>query len=263
MSDENQEILPEGTAPETKAPEQTDPYVARALEMGWKPEDNWEGSPEDFIDAKEFVRRQPLFEKIEHQSKAIKQLNQAFEALKTHHTKVKEAEFQRALKTLKEARKEAMIEGETERALAYEQKIEEVEQQKNDFDEDVKTVEIPKTPEAHPEFLAWQKQNSWYGRDTELREFADTYGITLARKGMQPAEVLEAVAKKVKQAFPEKFHNPNRDKPGAVEAPTRRAASTDKVNMSDEDRQIMKTILRSGVMTEAEYLKQYKLIQGQ
>ena len=160
-----------------------------------------------------------------------------------------------------------MIDGETERALAYEQKIEEVEQQKTEFDEDVKTVDIPRQAEAHPEFLAWQRQNNWYERDTELREFADTFGAGLKPKVMAgaitPAQALDQISKQVRKAFPEKFHNPNRDKPGNVEAPTRRAAPSDKIAMSDEDRQIMKTILRSGAMTEAEYLKEYKRIQGQ
>ena len=100
-----------------------DPFEQKALDMGWRPKEQWDGPEEDFIDAKEFVRRQPLFEKIEHQNKALKQLEKAFEALKTHHTKVKESEYQRALKTLKEAKKEALREGETERALAYEEKI--------------------------------------------------------------------------------------------------------------------------------------------
>lgn len=239
-----------------------DPFEQKALDMGWRPKEQWEGPEEDFIDAKEFVRRQPLFEKIEHQSKALKQLEKAFDALKTHHTKVKESEYQRALKTLKEARKEALREGETERALAYEEKIEEVEQQKAEFDQEAQQVEIPREPEAHPEFVAWKQQNSWYNRDSELKEFADTYGMTLARKGMEPKAVLKAVAEKVKQAFPEKFHNPNRDKPGAVEAPSRNAPKSDSFEMTEDETRIMKTIVRSGVMTEAEYKKQLKQVKG-
>lgn len=259
----SEETLPVGQEQQTEQVEQpkADPYESKALEMGWRPKDEWDGPEEDFIDAKEFVRRQPLFEKIEHQSKAIKQIEKAFEALKTHHTKVKEAEYERALKTLKEARKEALREGETDRALAYEEKIEEVEEQKEAFDRDASAVHIPKEPEAHPDFVAWKQQNSWYSRDTELKEFADTYGMSLARQGKDPKEVLEAVAKRVKQAFPEKFRNPNRDKASAVEAPSRRAAQTDSFEMSEDEVRIMKTIVRSGAMTEAEYRKELKRVK--
>ena len=262
MSEQVEQVVVEGAAPEQQEVV-VDVFEKRALEMGWKPKDNWEGPEEDFIDAKEFVRRQPLFEKIEHQSKALKQLERSFEALKTHHTKVKEAEYQRALKTLKEARKEAIREGESERALAYEEKIEEVEQQKSEFEAEAQQLQHREPAEAHPDFVAWKQQNSWYSRDNELKEFADSYGITLAKKGMAPQEVLEAVAKRVKQSFPEKFHNPKRDQPNSVETPSRKNVSENKISMSAEDEQIMKTILRSGVMTKDEYLKQYKLIQGQ
>ena len=240
-----------------------DPFEAKALDMGWRPKEEWDGDEADFIDAKEFVRRKPLFEKIEHQSKSIKQLTEAFEALKTHHTKVKESEYQRALKTLKEARREALREGETERALAYEDKIEEVELQKAEFDSDAAKVNVPVEQEAHPEFVAWKQRNGWYSKDNELRQFADTYGMSLAKQGKSPQEVLDAVAQRVRKAFPEKFTNPNRDKPGAVEAPSRKGAASDGFQMTEDERTIMKKILRVGGLTEADYIKELKKVRGQ
>ncbi len=264
MADEQNLEQPNEQANEPAAPEvKADPFESKALEMGWRPKEEWDGDEADFIDAKEFVRRKPLFEKIEHQSKAIKQLTEAFDALKTHHTKVKESEYQRALKTLKEARREALREGETERALAYEDKIEEVEQQKAEFDSDAAKVNVPVEQEAHPEFVAWKQRNGWYNKDTELRQFADTYGMSLAKQGKTPQEVLDLVAQRVRKAFPEKFTNPNRDKPGAVEAPSRKGASSDGFQMTDEERTIMKKILRVGGLTEAEYIKQLKQVKGQ
>jgi cytochrome c556 len=80
-------IVPSGTepteAPVEQAPQRSD-IETRALEMGWRPKEEFEGSEDDFIDAKEFVRRKPLFEKIEHQSKELKQIKQALEACKGH-----------------------------------------------------------------------------------------------------------------------------------------------------------------------------------
>lgn len=253
--------VPEGTqeqAPEAK----TDPFESKAIEMGWRPKEEWDGPEEEFIDAKEFVRRQPLFEKIESQSKAIKQLAQAFDALKTHHTKVKETEYQRALASLKAAKREALRDGETDRALAYEEKIDEVEQQKAEFDAEAQKVQVPQEAQAHPEFVAWKQKNNWYSKDQELREFADSYGTTLARKGLQPAEVLDAVAKQVRKAFPEKFTNPNRERAGSVESPTRTGASQSGFSLSEDERTIMKKIVRTGVMTEADYIKDIKRMRG-
>lgn len=109
-----------------------------------------------------------------------------------------------------------MVEGETERAIAYEEKIEEVEQQKVEFDRDVQSVNIPQTAEVDPRFIQWQEQNSWYGRDHNLTRFADAIGIDYAKQGMSPSEVLVAVAREVKKEFPNKFTNPNQNRPGAV-----------------------------------------------
>lgn len=258
----SENTLPEGTE-QTTAPEQkADPFETKAVEMGWRPKEEWDGPEEDFIDAKEFVRRQPLFEKIETQSKAIKQLNSAFEALKTHHTKVKETEYQRALESLKQAKRQALQDGETDRALAYDEKIEEVQQQKAEFDVEAAKVQVPQEPQAHPEFVAWKQRNGWYSKDEELREFADSYGITLAKKGNSPAQVLEAVAKQVRKAFPEKFTNPNRERAGSVEAPSRNGPSQSGFSMSEEERTIMKKIVRAGGITEADYVKELKRVKG-
>lgn len=262
MSEQIENNLPQETQQETKPEVKADPYVEKAMEMGWRPKEEWDGPEEDFIDAKEFVRRQPLFEKIEHQHKAIKELQKAFDAFKIHHTRVKEAEYQRALKSLKEARKEALREGETERALAYEEKIEDIEQQKAEFEQDASQVPTPQEPTAHPEFVAWKTRNRWYERDEDMRDFADTYGITLAKKGKTPSEVLELVEKQVRKTFPEKFTNPNRDKPSAVEAPTRSGTTNDGFTMTDDERSIMKKIVRAGGITEAEYIKELRRVKG-
>ena len=116
MDQELNQELPDGTGEQVP---DTTPQVSeieqRALDMGWRPREEFQGSDDDFIDAKEFVRRKPLFDKIEHSSKEIKELRKAFNALTEHYTKVKETEYNRALSSLKAARREAMTNGDGER----------------------------------------------------------------------------------------------------------------------------------------------------
>ena len=50
---------------EQEAPELS-PIEQKAIQMGWRPKEQFEGDEEEFIDAKEFVRRQPLFDRIEN-----------------------------------------------------------------------------------------------------------------------------------------------------------------------------------------------------
>ena len=244
-----------------------DPYEAKALELGWRPKEEWDGPEEDFIDAKEFVRRKPLFERIESQSKAFKELKQAFDALKNHHSKVKEVEYERALKTLKEAKKQALVAGETEQYMQIEERIEDIETQKKEFDDSLKQIDVPAEPTLRPEFVSWQSQNPWYGKDKAMTAYADARGVELARAGHGPDAVLSQITKEIKQEFAHKFQNPNRNKPGAVESGSRRTSPNDSLSaveaaMTDEQKRIMNRLIRSGALDKKTYLEQFKSSRG-
>lgn len=240
----------------------TDPYTEKAMEMGWRPQEEWDGAPEDFIDAKEFVRRQPLFEKIEHQNRDIKALKQAFDAFKQHHSKVKEAEYNRALATLKAEKRRALSEGETERALVIEDKMDEITEQKAQFDSE--TASQPQVEEGpRPEFIEWRQQNSWYGRDLAMTSYADKIGVDLAREGYSPAEVLVRVTREVKKEFAHKLTNQKRERVGAVESGSRSGRQSEpEFQMSDDERRIMNKIVSLGGITKEEYISELKRVRG-
>src|SRR5690349_8946842 len=101
----------------------------KAMEMGWRPLEEFEGAEEDFVDAKEYVGRKPLFDKISTQSREVKQLRQAVEALKTHYTAVRETEYNRALAALKAERKTALNEGDGDKFEALTDEIASIEEQ--------------------------------------------------------------------------------------------------------------------------------------
>jgi hypothetical protein len=241
-------------AQENTAPEHT-PIQAKALEQGWKPKEQFEGDEAEFIDAPEFVRRGELFGKIEHQSRELKSVKQALDALRVHNTKVEQAAYDRALKSLQDQRRSAMVEGETERAFALEDQIEDVKKEKERILRDV-----PKSFEPPQEFVEWQEKNSWYGKDRVMRAAADKLGTDLAAEGKSPAEVLKLVEKEIKEAFPHKFTNTNRERPGAVEASSRGGNSVARgsSSLSDDERSIMRKIVGTGIMTEKEYMDQLK-----
>jgi hypothetical protein len=255
-----EEVQVEGQEPVVKQEEvKVDPYVQKATEMGWRPQEEWEGDPEDFIDAKEYVRRKPLFEKIEHQSKKIKQVEQALEAFKIHHSKVKETEYNRALKQLTDAKRQALRDGETDQALLLEDKIDEIREQKAEFDQSVQQAQP--TERLNPAFVEWKENNSWYQKDRAMTAFADKLGVELAQEGYSPDEVLRRVSREVKDEFKHKFTNPKRDGPSAVEGGSRKSLKTssdDTADMPEEDVRMMNKIVRSGIMTKEQYIKEYK-----
>lgn len=260
MSTENLET----SAPETTEQTQERQYSAieqQALDQGWRPKEEFSGDPDAFIDAPEFVRRGELFSKIEHQSKELKQVRQALEALKDHNSKIREVEYNRALKSLEAARKQALVDGEHDQFFALEEKIEEVKQEKLELDTQLDSVKTD-VPEVHPEFEAWVSRNTWYKQDEAMAAFADRIGNKLAAQGMIPGEVLKQVEAEVKKRFPDSFVNKKQSRPMAVEPAARSGSKSDSFQLDDTEREIMRKFVRTGVMSEKQYIEQLKITKG-
>lgn len=238
----------------------------RAIEMGWRPKSDFEGDEDDFIDATEFVRRKPLFEKIDHVGKELRETRKALKALQEHHTKVKEAEYQNALKQLRAEKKVALEEGDADRLIEIDEQI--AEAKATEISQQAQQRQQAQAP--HPNFVQWVQKNQWYQSDAELRTVADQIGTAYAAKNPEtsPDDVLKYVEQRVRKLYPENFRNPNKERPSAVEGRTQTQASEKKDGISDypltdEERKVMNTFVRSGVMTKEEYIKDLKSVKGE
>ena len=95
----------------TLIPGEVSPVQEEALAQGWVPKDEYEGDPDRWVDAGEFVRRGELFRKIESQSKELKDVRKALAELAKHNSKIREVEYARAIEGLKAQKKEAASPG--------------------------------------------------------------------------------------------------------------------------------------------------------
>jgi hypothetical protein len=248
------------TVPETSAPA-VDSYESQAREQGWKPKEEYEGDPEKWRPAKEFVERGELFGKIDTMGRELKETKKALKMLQDHHSKVRETEYQRAVDELKSLQKKHLEEGNSDgyleatellTDLKAEQKAREVVQQNT-----------PNTPD--PRFTAWVQKNPWYAQDQNMRDYADSIGMGYAQRnpGLDPEEVLQYVANEVRERFKSRFENQNRKKPSAVEGATNTApVKKDSFQLSDEERRVMHTFERTGVMSKEEYITELKKMKG-
>lgn len=249
------------TQTEQEAP-QVSELEQRALDMGWRPKEEFNGNEDDFIDAKEFVRRQPLFDKIETSTKEVKALRKAFEALKGHYTKVQETEYNRALSALQEAREEAITNADGASFTKLDKEIKKVEAQMAEVQ---KPLEVP--PEVPQEFTNWTNKNQWYTNTSYMRKWADDYGTDLAKQGMSPADVLRKVEEGVRKEFPHKFTNPNKANAPSVEngkpGSTQRS-QVDKFELTEQERTVMNTLIRSDpkTFTKEKYIAELKAAKG-
>ncbi|CAB4132784.1 hypothetical protein UFOVP249_28 [uncultured Caudovirales phage] len=229
----------------------------KAMEQGWVPQDQWEGDPEQWRPAKEFLDRGELFKKIEDQNRTIKEFKRALDDLKGHHAKTRETEYARALQALKAQKIAALEEGDAAAVIKLDDQIDLVK------DEQSKLKNVPAETQNQPnaEFTEWVDKNKWYETSQPMRAYADALGRDLAYKGLAPSAVLKEVERLVREEFPNKFSNPNRNKPGAVEGSTNKGGKgNDSYSLSDDERRVMQRFVRTGVMTEKEYIDQLKQI---
>lgn len=258
-------VAPEGevkpAAPEVKQPSEIE---NRAMEMGWRPKEEFDGDEDDFIDAKEFVRRKPLFDKIEATSKELKQVRKALEQFKTHYSSVKETEYNRALGALKAARKEALENNEGDRFESIDAEIKLVETQFEQVKKDKDTPIVQDEPSPAPEFTAWKERNQWYDKKRFMKAYADDIGVEYHKQGLTPQEVLKKVEQDVRKKFPDEFVNPRKAAAPNVET-SRGGGSTDKAEegLSAQERMIMNTLVRGGHITREQYLADLKAIKAQ
>lgn len=258
MADENMNV-PENT--ETNTPVELTPVEQKAAEQGWVPKEQWEGDPDNWRPAKEFLDRGELFKKIEDQNRTIKQFKTALDQLAKHHEKVKEVEYQRALDTLKAQKKEALVEGDADAVIDIDEKIAMV----RDAAKQAVAPAVTEVPQENIVFNNWVERNGWYNTNQAMRAFADHLGNQLgAQGGMSPSDILSRVEQEVKKEFAHKFTNPNRDKPGAVEGGGSRTGKTkDTFVLDDVERRVMRNFLRSVPgMTEEKYIADLKKIKG-
>lgn len=234
-----------------------------AREQGWVPKEEFNGDEHTWIDAAEFLRRGPLFKKIDDQSKQLKDVKRALQEMAKLNADIRDNEYKRALTTLREQKRTALLEGDADAVIAADEKIELVREEQTQLKSQAQN-QSSQEPELNPEFVQWTDRNSWYKNSAPMKAYADALGVDLARAGNTPAEVLRKVEIEVRKEFPNKFRNPNQDKPGSVESGSVKGAggSSDNFQLTPEERRVMQTFVRTGALTEKEYIESLRKVRG-
>jgi hypothetical protein len=261
MTTEAQGTIVENTqaTSETQTPQYSE-IEQQAIDQGWRPKEDYAGEPGKWVSADIFVARAPLFEHISSQKKELSELRRALKDVVNTQGEIRKQEFANALAQLKLAKRDALVDNDADRVIDLDERIELVKDAQRQAAEDTKNQITQEAQEVHPEFTQWTSQNAWYNNDEAMRAWADAQGRVLARSGHTPSQVLKEISKQVREEFPKRFTNQNRERPGAVESSTTKSASgkSDSYSMSDLERSIMKKVVATGVMTEKEYVSKLK-----
>jgi hypothetical protein len=244
-----------------------------AMAQGWLPKDQWEGEPEDWIPARQFLRNGELFGRINTYKHKVQSLEKSVEALVKHNEQVFDAGYKAALEQLKAERRVALRDGDVEAVEQIEERMDELKTEATEKKEEFKQVVTPQQSTMHPAWEPWVETNNWYSKDAAMRGYADGEAKKIVddarAKGanIEFDKLLVEVSRKVKERFPEKFGSQQRtvvkDDGKAGAGGSRKAVKSDDIeaNMSSMEIELMNTIVRSGVSKE-KYLEDYKKVQS-
>jgi len=190
---------------ETEGQESTDlaAIEKEARSMGWRPEEDWDGPPGKWLDAKTFVEKgeqilpilrannKKMREELLTRDKDLATLreslasaNKAISALKKSYTEATKREVDIALADLREQFKQAREVGDVDLELKVKKNLDTLEAKANKLEEEQDEEpegkgkgETKPTGEMSPEFLDWQSRNKWFGNTLNPEDKARTAAL--------------------------------------------------------------------------------------
>ena len=247
---------------------------AKARDMGWRPEDEWEGDKSGWMDADAFVGRQDkrraiVTEEVKVESQNLKaeiaalkteqaETRQTIEDFKGWQTKAEERIYKKALKDIQTKQREAVESGDTVAFDAAQQEADAL------VKETEKPAEVRRVnPDELPAYKAWHAKNAWYNTDLKLTREANAIGPEISRiYGLTPEmpAFYDKITEQLKEEFPDKFENPNRKRADAVEEGGGGNAKGGKTaaDLPAEDRKIGERFVKQGLFKDLKaYAKDY------
>lgn len=243
-------------------------YEEKARKSNWRPLDEWKGDPAEWVDAKEFVGRQPLYDRIKDLSHSIteqrKQFEQDFGQVSQHLANTEKRAYEKAIKELRAERRLAIEDKDSDAVEAIDTEI--AKNQEDLRKAEQLAVQQRQQPGESPELKAWKRENPWFEEDKELQ--ADAIEIGVGRSATNPkasqTDILEYVTKKIKKMHPDKFNEgvaDVEDKPQSkveggnrvtqAASPAGKKGRLTKADLTEQQVSVMKTLIKRNVLADA------------
>lgn len=238
-----------------------DQILEEAKKQGYN--ENFEGenkkTPKEFLEIglshnhvlKE--RNEKLSGQVEELTGQLGQVKSNMEKLVQFQEEQKKKAVEKALRELNAQKKEAISEGDVE-------KVEEI-------DKEIKEHENVAESKDNAILNTWMENNPWYTEDPLMGVVADRIFDQFAAAGRYSNDeagyksALKAVEEKIKETYPEKFRNPNKDKPadvaGSRPSPERSTKKT-YADLPEEAKAACDQFVTDKIMTREDYVKAYE-----
>jgi hypothetical protein len=236
-----------------------------AEKLGWNKD--FQG-PEKVDAATYILKSREIQDTMKEHNKDLKgqiaALQNSIKAIQEHNEKVYKAEVKKLESDLAKLKKEKLEAIE----LADVAKVTELDDQIEALQKDLSKPKEERTQSVNvnPVYDEWIKENEWYEQDDEMAIFADN--VAEQYKGAPLERLYSIVRQKVQEVFPDRFENVSQsskpvkeqDKPIGPSSPVEKGGGRENKNnfsvndLTPEQRDIMRQFVKTGVMTEKQYI---------
>ena len=265
-----------------EAPEASQ-FESEARAQGWVAAEEFRGSESDWVDAETFVRRgkeiMPILRK--NNEKLLKELGEARKIAEEARESAKEfREYQKQqfekktkdlegqLEQLKQAKRDAITQGDGDRAIAIDDAMDDLKEQRLEAKEDLKAAEekakeVPQITQD-PILNTWMEKNDWFGKDSRMTGVANGLGVELRRENpsLNGQAFLDKLDSELQEMFPEKFGkkrtpNPMEGSPNGTARPSVSSGKKTYNNLPPEAKAACDKFVKQGLMTKEAYVAEY------
>lgn len=271
---EQQEVSQEAQVPEVES---------EARSQGWVAKEEFRGSEDDWVDAETFVRRgkeiMPILRK--NNEKLLKELNEAkkaaeearqaareFKEFQKDQFERKSKELETQLEQLKQAKREAINLGEGDRAVAIDDAMDQLKEERLVAKEELKKAEeaakAPPPVTQDPLINDWIERNDWFGKDRRLTTLANAIGTDLRQQdpNLMGKAFLDKLDAELAETMPEKFGkkktpNPMDGSPNGINRPSASKGKKSYDNLPSEAKAACDRFVSQKLMTREQYVAEY------
>ena len=241
--------------------------IEKAMQSGWKSQEDFHGHPDDFIKPREWNRTAALYKRIDREASERRRLEKEVSSFSDRVKNVMEVAKANAIAELEAKKREAVESADYSEVQRLDNEI----KQTND-DYEIETPEPP-PPQIRHEVEDWMRENPWFEQDKEMTEFAMDFQHTQLLKLSDPANptgeelsrALKRTTRAIKAAFPDKFQRKPRHQAPSLERGNPRQSNR-KLTYNDltaEEKKVLENIERlPGGMSREDYIQAVQDMRG-
>ena len=194
--------------------------------LGWQPEEEFKGPADRWKPADEFLEEgkringflrkdlDKLRSAITQKDQSIAELRESIEQFAQFHQETEKRAYERAKTELGEARKAALREGDGDRVVELEERIEAL----GEAPQGAPGRQSAPQRKVDPVWQDWVGENAWFRNSTKMRSLANGYGDLLRAEDstLVGRPFLDEVKRRMAIDFPEELGNGERRRAASV-----------------------------------------------